>query len=165
MKTKKKMSKKLLVTSLLAGLLSLGVWTAQAGTWASGVLSAPGSFAAGATNGVTLSTNAGPVINLQPGVPLILQPQFAGSVNSGTSNQVFGLDLSDASGTYFSTTTPLLVTNAANGTNAVTGFIVIPASAFQGAKQARWDTYYNAATAGASLQTNTPTGLIWSQYY
>lgn len=143
---------------MLAGLAAgLNAWTARAGGFDGGAVTPTGALVNGATNTVVW-TNTGTAFQLHQGCPLVLEPVFTGT--SQSSNVWFGLDLSDGTGTNWSTTTPITVTNAVNGSLTVTGLVVVPASAFQGCKYARWDSLGTLATNGV-----VPVELIWSQFY
>lgn len=67
----------------------------------------------------TATATTGTPLKLREGQTLSVMPVFSGGV--GTSNVVYGFALSFDKGTNYSTTLPLTVTIAANGTNTVKG--------------------------------------------
>lgn len=82
--------------------------------------------------------------DLHPGSALVVSPKLVGA---GTTNVVFGLNLYN--GQDWTTTNPLLFTNACNqGTNVV-GANVIPASSLAGYSKVRWD--YTSTTGFTNI--------------
>jgi hypothetical protein len=111
------------------------------------------SFVAGSATSNVLSQAVG----VWPGRGMAVFPYFAGT-NASTANVIFAFTVS-YDGTNWSTTTPILLTNAMNGTTAVRGFHHIPASSLDNVRAIRLQTIQNAHTASVFV-----TNVVWSVY-
>jgi hypothetical protein len=102
------------------------------------------------TNATVVTTNSAPVL-IDPNVDLVFWPT-ATAAGAGTSNCVYGFNVSGSQtlGVGFSTTTPLLITNACNGTNPATGYVIISKTNLIGVTQFRWDSFSTTQTNGVT---------------
>jgi len=100
----------------------------------------------------TATSTSGTAFSIPPETDIAIQPIFT-AADSGKSNVWHQFNLT-GDGTNFSTVLPISVTNAANGTNPVSGWTVITKAQLHGAKSARLD-------AVGTTQTNavTTTGV------
>jgi len=91
-----------------------------------------------------------PPVQIWSGRGYALAPMLVGT-NSGTSNVVFGFNVS-VDGTNFSTTLPITVTNSANGTNPVVGYTLIGPAVLNNARWWRLDQIVTSQTNSLTIQ-------------
>ena len=146
----------------MAGVSTLALSMALAGAaFTYGTLTNAVTAAGGISNATSFA--ASQAVNLIPGAPLLLSPNWSTTNNLTTTyNTVFGIDLYNGQSwtTIVGTNAPALCyTNAPQlgGTNTV-GYWVISAASLAGASQFRWDFTF---TTGS----NQVTGIQYQQQY
>lgn len=151
------MKPKLIIASALALIALIAIiatpWQTQAQVappepTTIGTFTLPSTLVAADTTSNVLSA-----ILVQQGQPLAISPLFA-VVAAGTDNVVFLFDLS-LDGTNYATIGNISLTNAANGTTAVRGHHVIPASSIGPARYIRLKTIHNDDDANINVTNVT----------
>ncbi len=144
-KTKKTMKKTLLLAALLASLIS-PVLADSGAMLSSSVVS---------SNATTTVSSPVEVAIPYKGASLTIMPVFS-AAGAGTSNVVFTLNIGD--GTTWTTTGPLSLTLAANGTNSVVGLMTFDKTNFvNGVNRVKLSTV-------ATTQTNNVTVTAVNYY-
>lgn len=108
-------------------------------------------FIVGATNLYSLSNTTATATSstnyfLIPGTGDLRLDGSMTCTNVGTSNVVFGFNLSNVDSNSFTTTLPISVTATNNGSNTVVWSALISRTNFIGAQQFRWDSTSTAQT-------------------
>lgn len=143
-----------LVTSLLALFTILSAASMKAGDVHYNAITLGAGQTLLTNTTVTANGSSFPIV---PNADLAFFPSTTGA-GVGTSNVTFSVQLA-GDGSTFTTTTPISLTNANNGTTTATGYIIVNRTNLVGITSGR-------VSAVSTTQTNGVTvGLSYSQYY